>query len=46
MKVTLMRSTFEGVLQVTDPVLFRQALTKGIGRAKAYGMSLLTIVRL
>lgn len=42
--VTLKSVTFEGVLTVTDPELFRKALTEGIGRGKAYGMGLLTIV--
>ena len=37
--------TYEGMLTVTDAELFRQALTQGIGREKAYGMGLLTIMR-
>ena len=36
--------TFEGILTVTDPELFVQTLTTGIGREKAYGMGLLTII--
>jgi CRISPR system Cascade subunit CasE len=35
--------TFEGTLTVTDTTLFIQALTNGVGRAKAYGCGLLTI---
>ena len=37
--------TFEGLLRVTDVTLFREALTRGIGRGKAYGLGLLTIMR-
>jgi CRISPR system Cascade subunit CasE len=43
--VTLLEVTFEGLLKVTDADLFRQSLCKGIGRGKAYGMGLLTVVR-
>jgi CRISPR system Cascade subunit CasE len=34
---------FDGVLTVTDPVLFRQTLAQGIGPAKAFGFGLLSI---
>jgi CRISPR system Cascade subunit CasE len=34
---------FEGVLQVSDPDQFRQALRDGIGPGKAYGFGLLSI---
>ena len=43
--VSLLAVTYEGTLCVTDPPLFRQALTNGIGRGKAYGLGLLTVVR-
>lgn len=43
--VTLLSVTYEGVLEVTDPVLFRETLTSGIGRGKAYGQGLLTVAR-
>jgi len=36
-------AVFEGELTVTDPDLFALSLTKGIGRAKAYGCGLLTV---
>ena len=36
--------TYEGILTVTDAELFRQALQCGIGREKAYGMGLITVV--
>jgi CRISPR system Cascade subunit CasE len=41
--VTLTTVTYDGILQVTDADAFRQALTSGIGHAKAYGCGLLTI---
>lgn len=43
-KVSLRGVTFEGLLTVTDEEKFREVLTKGLGRGKAYGMGLLTIV--
>lgn len=42
--VALLSATFEGVLTVFDADLFRAALTGGIGRGKAYGMGLMTII--
>lgn len=44
-KVRILSVTFEGVLQVTDAEQFKMALTDGIGRGKAYGMGLLTVMR-
>lgn len=41
--IPIVRVSFRGVLLVTDPDLFRQALMGGIGRAKAYGCGLLTL---
>lgn len=43
--VTLLSVVYEGVLEVTDPILFRQVLTEGLGRGKAYGQGLLTVMR-
>lgn len=43
-RVMLGVCTFEGILRVSDPERFRNALTEGIGRGKAYGLGLLTIV--
>ncbi|MCL2036030.1 MAG: type I-E CRISPR-associated protein Cas6/Cse3/CasE [Oscillospiraceae bacterium] len=37
-------SVFEGVLEVIDVDVFRETLTRGFGRAKAYGCGLMTIV--
>lgn len=43
-EVTLAMATFEGILRVDDPELLRATLTGGIGRAKAYGCGLMTLV--
>ena len=43
--VKILAVTYEGILTVENVVLFRHALTHGIGRGKAYGMGLLTITR-
>jgi len=45
-QVSLLAVTFEGILTVTDAERFRQTLCEGIGREKAYGMGMLTIVRI
>ena len=45
-RVSLLAVTYEGVLEVSDEDLFRQTLVSGIGRGKAYGMGLLTVMRL
>lgn len=44
-RVSLLAVTYEGVLEVTDVERFRDALCNGIGRGKAYGMGLLTVMR-
>lgn len=43
-RVQLKEAVFEGVLSVADPSLFKKALTEGVGRGKAYGMGLLTVI--
>lgn len=43
-RVRLLAVTYEGILTVTDVSAFQKALTSGIGREKAYGMGMLTIV--
>lgn len=43
-RVQLLSVTFEGVLTVTDVDVFKETLCSGIGREKAYGQGLLTIV--
>lgn len=42
--VELSRATYEGKLEVIDPASFRAALTEGIGKKKAYGFGLMTII--
>lgn len=44
-EVTLLAVTYEGVLQVTEPDKFKTMLCEGLGRGKAYGLGLMTIVR-
>ena len=44
-QVTLKLATFEGNLIVLDRELFITALTSGVGRGKAYGAGMLTVMR-
>ena len=44
MTVELTYGVFEGILTVVDADLFVNALTHGIGRAKAYGCGLITVM--
>lgn len=44
--VRLSRVSFEGILTITDLDAFKQTLVNGIGREKAYGMGLLTVIPL
>jgi len=41
--VTLVTATYDGVLTVEDPTVFRRTLTCGLGHARAYGCGLLTL---
>ena len=43
--VKMLAVTYEGILTVTDADAFRKALCTGIGREKAYGMGMLTVMR-
>ncbi|MGN0294031.1 MAG: type I-E CRISPR-associated protein Cas6/Cse3/CasE [Lachnospiraceae bacterium] len=43
--VTLLGVTYEGILTVTDAECFSDMMCKGLGRGKAYGMGLLTVVK-
>ena len=43
--ISLGVATFEGVLKVADADVFRETLCNGIGRAKAYGCGLMTVLR-
>ena len=42
--VSLLSVTYEGVLQVTDEERFRDLLINGLGRGKAYGLGLMTVM--
>lgn len=42
-QVTLLAVTYEGILTIKDVELFKEALSNGIGREKAYGMGMLTV---
>lgn len=44
-RVALRIVQFDGSLEITDRQAFQQALTSGIGRAKAYGCGLMTLSR-
>ncbi|VDG31925.1 type I-E CRISPR-associated protein Cas6/Cse3/CasE [Lactobacillus sp.] [Lactiplantibacillus mudanjiangensis] len=42
--VRLSRVTFEGLLRISDVAVFKQTLTTGLGREKAFGMGLMTVI--
>lgn len=42
--VVLREVIFEGTLKVENSILFKKALINGIGRGKAYGMGLMTVI--
>lgn len=44
-RVSILSVTYEGILTISNEELFKNALINGIGRGKAYGMGLLTIMR-
>lgn len=44
--VRIRQATFEGVLTITDIDIFRDKLIHGIGRGKAYGCGMMTIIPL
>ena len=43
--VTILAVTFQGTLTVTDQNAFNDLLVNGLGRGKAYGLGMMTIVR-
>ncbi len=43
--VTLLAVTYEGTLNVIDPSSFQQMLCQGIGKGKAYGLGMMTVVQ-
>ena len=44
-RVCLLQVTYEGVLEVTDVARFRETLTQGMGRGRAFGMGMMTVIR-
>ncbi|SEA61171.1 CRISPR system Cascade subunit CasE [Bowdeniella nasicola] len=44
-RVTIAKAVFEGSFEVRDADMLREALTRGIGRAKAYGCGLMTLAQ-
>lgn len=44
-RISMLSVTFEGQLTVTDEIEFCRILTEGIGREKAYGVGLMTLMR-
>lgn len=43
-KVTFQKTIYEGILTVTDAERFKAALVNGIGREKAYGLGMMTVI--
>lgn len=44
--IKILTVLYQGILQITEPLLFIQTLRQGIGRGKSYGCGLLSIARL
>ena len=42
--IRLSRVAFEGILEVIDPIALQNTLIYGLGREKAYGMGMLTVI--
>ena len=42
--IKLSSATYEGILKVTNKTIFYHSLTKGIGKKKAYGFGLMTVI--
>lgn len=45
-RIRLSRVAYEGVLAITDIELFRRLLTEGMGKKKAYGFGMMTVIPL
>ncbi len=43
--VTLLSVTYEGTLGIVEPEAFQQLLCQGIGKGKAYGLGMMTVVQ-
>jgi CRISPR system Cascade subunit CasE len=41
--VSLLRVTYDGLLEITDSALFQQTVTSGFGRGKGFGCGLITV---
>lgn len=44
-RISMLAVSYEGILEVKDAAEFRETLLSGIGREKAYGMGLMTLVQ-
>lgn len=44
--ITILTVLYQGILQITEPLLFIQTLRQGIGKGRSYGCGLLSIARL
>lgn len=44
-RVSILQVTYEGVLEVTDAARFLETMAQGIGRGKAFGMGMMTVMR-
>lgn len=42
--IRLIKAVYEGILTVNDVELFKKVLTEGIGKKKAYGFGLMTVI--
>ena len=43
-KVRLVKATYEGILTVKSADLLKDVLTKGMGKKRAYGFGLMTVI--
>ena len=43
-RVSLLQVTYEGVLEVTDAARFLDTLTHGMGRGRAFGLGMMTVI--
>ena len=44
--IRLIKVVYEGILTVSDADLFKKLLTEGMGKKKAYGFGLMTVIPL
>lgn len=42
--IQISKATYEGILTITDIELFREVLIKGLGKKKAYGCGMITVI--